>query len=158
MQDFDRNDITATERMAICYGRGMALAVFDWIRSCCVVKTPAGRFILDLPSKKTVQVLKAVIAYKEKAVHAKIKGAPHCNLTMLKAQVANVLMCDPSIKEWWEKSAGIPSDQMGLKLPGYGIEWQADGRIPACEFTLLQCKINTQCYNRRISEDRHDAL
>src|SRR3979490_478406 len=54
---FDRNNIPGDERMAICYARGIALELFRWIRMWCVVKTPEGDIIDDLPSRHMVALL-----------------------------------------------------------------------------------------------------
>ena len=48
---FDQNNIPGDERLAICYSRGLALSVFQWIRKWCTVKKPDGEIIDDLPSK-----------------------------------------------------------------------------------------------------------
>ncbi len=59
--------------MAICYTRGVALHVFAWIRKQCIVKTPNGEIMDDLPSKYVVELLDALLAYKLKADKRKLK-------------------------------------------------------------------------------------
>jgi hypothetical protein len=64
MSNYDCNNIPSNERMAICYTRGMALAIFHWVRLNCVVRSPDGKVIKDLPSKYVVQVLNTLLSYK----------------------------------------------------------------------------------------------
>jgi len=124
---FDRNNIPGDERMAICYTRGIALAVFKWIRRWCIVKTPDGEIIEDLPSQYMVALLGSLLAYKSKADQRKLKGAPHCALWMLKAQVSNVVECDRSVKKLWEERKGKSSDTLGITLvEGCTVEWSED--------------------------------
>jgi hypothetical protein len=59
--------------MAICYTRGVALHVFAWIQRQCVIKTPNGELLDDLPSKYMVQLLDALLAYKSKADKQKVE-------------------------------------------------------------------------------------
>ncbi len=66
-KDFDRNDIPGDDHMAICYARGIALAVFQWICMRCIVKVPVGKVLDDLPSKQLVELLGALFAYKANA-------------------------------------------------------------------------------------------
>ena len=42
MSTYDRNDISSNERMAICYARGVALSIFEWVRTEFVVTHPDG--------------------------------------------------------------------------------------------------------------------
>jgi hypothetical protein len=125
MSLFDRNDISSAERIAMCHARGMALVVFEWIRSHCVIKNPEGDIVEDLPSKHVVQILNALLAYKAKAVSKKYIGAPHCDVTMLKAQVDNVVTCDKSIEKLWTERHSLPSDTLAISLNGFSIEWKA---------------------------------
>jgi hypothetical protein len=133
MSLFDRNNIPPTERIAICYARGMALAVFDWIRSYCVIKDQHGDIVNDLPSKHVVQILNSLLEYKATAVHEKYHGAPHCNATMLKAQVQNVVTCDKAIEKLWKERNRFPSDTLAIPLEGFKVEWKADCGIQAGE-------------------------
>lgn len=103
-QDFDRNDIPGDQRMAICYARGVALTVFDWIRDWCIIKTPDGEVVDDLPSKYMVNLLHALIKYKQNAQAKHLQGAPHCALWMLKAQIHNVVNCDRFVSDLWNQS------------------------------------------------------
>lgn len=124
-KEFDRNNIHGDERMAICYTRGIALAVFQWIRSSCIVKTPDGEIMEDLPSKYMVQLLGAILAYKSNAETRKLQGAPHCALWMLKAQVLNVVKCDSSIEKLWNKGKAKSSASLRMTLDkGCTIQWK----------------------------------
>jgi hypothetical protein len=67
-KEFDWNNIPGNERIAIRYAHGIALEVFRWIRTWCIVKNPDGEIIDDLPSKYIVNLLDALLAYKLKAL------------------------------------------------------------------------------------------
>jgi hypothetical protein len=124
---FDRNNIPGDERMAICYTRGLALQVFSWIRQWCIIKTPDGEIIDDLPSKYMVELLDALVAYKSKATTQKMSGAPHCALWMLKAQISNVVECDRSVEKLWKQKKDTSSHSLGTTLvKGCTVEW-SDG-------------------------------
>ena len=124
-KDFDRNDIPGDERMAICYARGVALAVFGWIRDWCIVKTPDGEVVEDLPSKYLVNLLDALVGYKDKAKAQGLEGAPHCAPWMLKAQIANVVKCDRSIETLWGQRTGRSSDSLHMDMDeGCTVQWR----------------------------------
>jgi len=121
---FDRNNISADERIAICYTRGIALSLFEWIRKWCIIKTPNGEIIDDLPSKYVVGLLDTLLLYKSKADLRKLKGAPHCAAWMLKAQVSNVVKCDKSVGNLWKAKKGKTSDSLRMNLvEGCTVEW-----------------------------------
>jgi hypothetical protein len=124
---FDRNNIPGDERLSICYARGIALAVSRWIREWCIVKTPDGKVVEDLPSMHLAQLLDALLAYKTMAGMGKLDGAPHCAFWMLRAQVLNVSECDSSIKKRWKSPA---SNSLRITLDeGCTIEWKDDAPI-----------------------------
>lgn len=126
-KDFDRNDIPGDERMAICYARGIALAVFQWIRTRCIVKDPVGEVLDDLPLKQMVELLGALLAYKANAATRRLNGVPHCNLGMLKAQVLNVVGCDSSIEKLWKDGKGKSSNSLRMTLDeGCTVVWKDD--------------------------------
>jgi len=134
---FDQNHIPGDERMAICYARGIALAVFRWIRGCCIVKTSEGEVLEDLPSKHMVQLLDALLAYKSKAGVQKLQGAPHCASWMLKAQVLNVVKCDSLVEKLWNERKGPSSDSLRMTLDeGCTVEWK-DAPIPIQRSSML---------------------
>jgi hypothetical protein len=110
--------------LAICYARGLALGVFEWIRKWCIVKNPAGEIIDDLPSKYMVNLLHALLAYKSKAVSRKLDGAPHCSLSTLKAQVLNVVKVDSSVEKLWKERKDGSSHSLRLTLDeGSTVQW-----------------------------------
>lgn len=115
-EDFDRNAIPGDERMAMCHARGVALVVFGWIRDCCIVQTPDGEVIDDLPSKYAVNMLDALIGYKEKADARSLKGAPHCEQGMLEAQISNVAKCDELVEGLLGKGTKGHSTNLKLNL------------------------------------------
>jgi len=126
-KEFDRNHIPGDERMALCYARGVALAVFQWIRLWCVVKTPEGEVLDDLPSKHMVGLLRTLLAYKAKAKMRQLKGAPHCAPWMLTAQVLNVVKCDSLIEELWGKKTVEASHSLRITLDeGCTVQWKDD--------------------------------
>jgi hypothetical protein len=132
---FDRNDISSNERLGICYARGVALMVFEWIRSYCVIKNHQGDVVDDLPSIYVVQILNALLAYKANAMHKKHVGAPHCNVALLTAQVDNVVKCDKAIEKLWTERQRFPSDTLAISLAGCSIEWKINPGIPARKLT-----------------------
>jgi hypothetical protein len=124
-KEFDWNNIPGNERIAIRYAHGIALEVFRWIRTWCIVKNPDGEIIDDLPSKYIVNLLDALLAYKLKALSWWFDGAPHCMLWMLKAQVLNVVEVDPSFEKLWKSRTNQLSHSLTLTLDaGCTVEWK----------------------------------
>ena len=115
MMAYDRNDIPHNERLAICYVRGVALFLFDWVRSHLIVTARDGHVLEDLPSRFLVQILKTLINYKAKAMRMKMKGAPHCNTASLRRQSSNVVKCDSLVDNLWRDDAGIPDDSLAIE-------------------------------------------
>jgi len=137
-KDFDRNDIPGDERMAICYARGVALAVFGWIRDGCIVKTPDGEVVDDLPSKYLVNLLDALVGYKDNAKARGLEGAPHCSSWMLKAQISNVVKCDSLVEKLWGQRSGSSSDSLRMNMDeGCTVRWKDD--LPSSVW--LPCKL-----------------
>ena len=126
MYQFDRNDIPTNERIAICHARGVALTIFQWIRSHCIVKGPYGMIVNDLPSLYMIQVLNETRAYKASAKQADIQGAPHCDMKLLERQIENVVGCDAFVKNLWERKDTIRSDTLQFQpKDGFSVEWRA---------------------------------
>ena len=48
MQEFDHNSIPSNERMAICYARGAALSIFNWVWKFAMIKEHDGNVVEDL--------------------------------------------------------------------------------------------------------------
>ena len=125
--------------MAMCHARGIALHLFRWIRMWCIVKTPDDEILDDLPSKHMVEILDALLSYKSKADLWKLKGAPHCGLWMLKAQILNVVKCDSSVEKLWTQRKGKPSDSLRMTLEeGTTVHWKDD----APRVTIHQSKLS----------------
>jgi hypothetical protein len=125
MAKYDRNDIPRNERMAICYVRGVALSLFDWVRSQFIITAPDGQILHDLPSQFLVKVLNALITYKARAMQMKLKGAPHCDSTALRKQISNVVKCDPHIEKLWNDKAGTVEDKLAFEGQGYLMQKKA---------------------------------
>jgi hypothetical protein len=115
MMAYDRNDIPHNERLAICYVRGVALFLFDWVRSHLIITARDGHVLEDLPSRFLVQILKSLVNYKAKAMRMKMKGAPHCNTASLRRQVSNVVKCDDLVQNSWRDNAGLPDDHLAME-------------------------------------------
>jgi hypothetical protein len=113
-RNFDWNDIPGDEHMAICYARGVVLTVFDWIRDWCIIKTPDSEVIDDLPSMYMMNLLSALLNYKQNAVVEDLQGAPHCVWWMLLAQVFNVTRCDKCLMKFWDQSRKSTSLQINI--------------------------------------------
>jgi len=125
MAKFDRNHIPGNERMAISYARGIALYVFDWVRSQCVVTGPDGNTVDDLPSRLLIQVIKALLNYKRKAMQMKFRGAPHCNTGSLQKQVMNLVKSDKLVENMWRDSEDICDNSLVLQhKDGYSVKWK----------------------------------
>jgi hypothetical protein len=125
MAKYDRNDIPRNERMAICYVRGVALSLFDWVRSQFIITAPDGKILHDLPSQFLIQVLNALITYKSRAMRMKIKGAPHCDTTVLRKQITNVVRCDSRVESLWRNKAGKIEDKLAFDGEGYLMQRKA---------------------------------
>ena len=119
--------------MAMCYARGIALRVFEWIRGWCIVRNPDGGVVDDLPSKHVVQVLDALLAYKTKADGRQLQGAPHFTLRKLKAQILNLVQWDSAVEKVWNERTGESSNSLRLIMDeGCTVEWRTD---PLYEFS-----------------------
>ena len=128
--------------MAICYTRGVVLAVFGWIRDWCIVKMPDGEVVEDLPSKYLVNLLDALVGYKDKAKAQGLEGAPHWALWMLKAQISNVVKCDRLIEMLWGQRTDRSSDSLHMAMDeGCMVQWKND--LPSSEW--LPCKLYSYC-------------
>jgi hypothetical protein len=163
-KEFDRNDIQGDERMAMCYARGLALCVFEWIRGWCIVRNPDGGVIDDLPSKHVVQLMDALLAYKAEAEARHLKGAPHCTLWKVRAQILNVVEWDSAIKKVWNERTGKPSNSLRMTLDeGCEVEWRTDAPYQFSKdskyFSLTLFSVATLNVPSEIpSASRHDGL
>lgn len=121
---YDVNAMPLDERMASCYARGAAFHLFDWVRSCCVIYGPDGAVVHDLPSLFLVQIGKAMLRYKKKAVAKKLDGVTHCTLALLTAQVNNVMQSDEKVSKMWALQSEPSSDSLELADKSmYKLKW-----------------------------------
>jgi len=127
MVAYDRNDIPRNERRAICYVRGVALALFDWVRWNLVITAPDGHVVDDLPSQFLIQILKSIINYKSRAMCIKLRGAPHCETGALRKQAGNVVSCDSALRHLWRHSEGIRDDWLAIENKDGYIVQQKEG-------------------------------
>jgi hypothetical protein len=127
--DHDINTIPINERLAICYARGVALHLINWIRHCSVITGPGGDTISDLPSRFFVQIAQALIKYKEGANASKLDVQANCTLDMLTKQINNVIDIDPQISSLWPERHLLPSDSLALaNRDEYSVQWLPDAQ------------------------------
>lgn len=121
------NTIPLSERFSICYARGVALRLMNWIRQCSVVTGPRGEIIHDLPSRFFVQIAQTLVKYKEGANISKLDLEANCTLDMLVKQVDNVVAVDPCISSLWSERHLLPSDSLSLAdQEEYSVRWLLD--------------------------------
>jgi hypothetical protein len=127
--DNEINTIPVNERLAICYARGVALRLVNWIRHCSVITGPGGAIIDDLPSRFFVQIAQALIKYKEGANNSRLDLEANCTLDMLIKQVNNVVAVDPQISSLWSERDLLSSDSLELANQGeYSVQWLPDAQ------------------------------
>jgi len=125
--DHEINTIPLSERFAICYARGVALRLVNWIRNCSVITGPGGDIISDLPSRFFVQIAQTLINYKEGANASKLDLQANCTLDMLTEQISNVVDIDPHISALWSERHSLPSDSLSLANQAeYSVQWLPD--------------------------------
>lgn len=128
--DHDINTIPVQERFAICYSRGIALHLMNWIRCFCVITGPRGEIVGDLPSCFLVQIAQTLIEYKSGAFLARLELEANCTLGMLTRQVENVVEVDHQISSLWSKRGSLPSGSLALaNQEEYSVKWQPDVKI-----------------------------
>jgi len=125
--DQDLNTIPVNERFAICYSRGVALHLMDWIRRFSSITGPGGEKIQDLPSFFFVQIAQTLIKYKMGANDSQLDLQANCKLDMLTRQIENVVKIDPHFSSLWSKRHSLPSDSLILANKNkYSVKWQSD--------------------------------
>ena len=67
------------ECQALCYVCGFALFIFDWVQNNLVITAPDTNIVWNLPLKFFIQIVKALMNCKSKAMQIKLKGASHYN-------------------------------------------------------------------------------
>lgn len=136
------NTIPLSERFSICYARGVALRLMDWIRHCAVITGPGGEIISDLPSHFFIQISQTLIKYKEGANSSKLDLKANCTLEMLAKQINNVVEVDPCISSLWSERHLLPSDSLALADQNkYSVRWLPDvqrkSSLPCGMFSLI---------------------
>jgi hypothetical protein len=125
--DHDFNSIPTNERLAICYSRGVALHLINWVRKFCVVTNPEGEIVQDLPSSYFVQISQTLIKYKRGANTSHLELQANCTLDMLTRQIKNVVKIDSGFSSLWLERHSLPSDSLTLENQNkYSIMWQPD--------------------------------
>ncbi len=125
--DHEINTIPLSERFSICYARGVALHLINWVRHCSVITDPRGETVNDLPSRFFIQIAQTLIKYKEGANTSKLDLKANCTLDMLVKQVDNVVAIDPFISALWSERHLFPSDSLTLAdQEGYSVKWLPD--------------------------------
>ncbi|EDR01135.1 uncharacterized protein LACBIDRAFT_333529 [Laccaria bicolor S238N-H82] len=127
--DHEINSITIRERFAICYARGVALHLINWIRICSEIRGPGGAVITDLPSRFFIQITQTLIKYKEGANTSKLDLQANCTLGMLMKQIENIVKVDPHILTWWSERHLLPSGSLALEnQEEYSVRWPESRR------------------------------
>jgi hypothetical protein len=122
--DHDFNTIPVNERFAICYSRGVALHLINWVRRFCLVTGPEGENVHDLPSLFFVQIVQTLIQYKKGANITQLESQANCTLDMLTSQIENVVKIDSHFSSLWAKRHSLPSDSLTLtNQDKYSVEW-----------------------------------
>ena len=125
--DHDFNTIPVNERFAICYSRGVALHLINWIRRFCVITGPGGEVVQDLPSSFFVQIAQTLISYKKGANFSQLDLKANCKLDMLTRQMENIVKIDPHFSSLWSERHSLPSDSLALANQNeYLVKWQSD--------------------------------
>jgi hypothetical protein len=127
--DHNINTIPINERLAICYARGLALCLINWIHHCSLITGPGGDSINDLPSCFFIQIAQTLIKYKEGANASKLDVQANCMLEMLTKQINNVIDIDPQISSLWSERHLLPSDSLALaNQDEYFVQWLPDAQ------------------------------
>lgn len=126
MEQYDRNDIPKQERASMMYARGIALELVNWIRTSCIIKSPEGEVIEDLPSEYISRQIATLLKYKKEAERREIDGAPHCTLDSLVKQINNVMACDQRLLRYWTNPPKkINDSELGFgSQDGYSLRWE----------------------------------
>ena len=123
--DCDFNTIPFNERLAICYSRGVAIHLMDWLRHSCMVTGPEGEDVPDLPSFFFVQIAHTLIKYKEGANASGLELQANCTLELLTRQIENVVNIDSHFTSLWSDRHSLPSNSLALQNQNkYSIKWQ----------------------------------
>ncbi|KAF8957876.1 hypothetical protein BDZ97DRAFT_1669173, partial [Flammula alnicola] len=158
MDHYDRNNISKQERVSMMFARGIALELVRWVREFCVVTSPKGEVIPDLPSDYISRQMAALLKYKAEAEQNEIVGAPHCTLELLQKQINDVIACDEDLKRYWnnppKKSTTRHWDLAHKRLiyfTGRRVPFSSRPMNSCCEMVLL-------CWTRNTCEEKYTAL
>ena len=123
LESYDWNAIPLNERQAICYSRGIALHIMDWIRTCCTIESPGDEVLEDLPSRYLVQIANSLLNYKHRAENQMLSGSP--GATLVQKQIHNVMKLNANLRAMWKNRASLPSDSLHFHLQegSYKIQW-----------------------------------
>jgi hypothetical protein len=125
--DHDFNNIPVNERFAICYSRGVALRLINWVRRFSVITGPGGENVQDLASSYFIQISQTLIKYKKGANISGLELQANCNLDMLTSQIDNVVKIDPHFSSLWLERHSLPSNSLTLaKQEEYSVEWKSE--------------------------------
>ncbi|KAF8965329.1 hypothetical protein BDZ97DRAFT_1659254, partial [Flammula alnicola] len=126
MERYDRNNISKQERVSMMFAHGIALELVCWVREFCVVTSPKGEVIPDLPSDYISRQMAALLKYKAEAEQNEIVGAPHCTLELLQKQINDVIACDEDLKRYWNNPPQkIDDTTLGFgPQKGYSLRWK----------------------------------
>ncbi|PPQ76292.1 LOW QUALITY PROTEIN: hypothetical protein CVT26_009706 [Gymnopilus dilepis] len=125
LEQHDVNAIPFSERLSICYARGVAVQVLKWISKVCIFRNAAGSTVSGLPYAFTAQILGALLSYKKAAEDEGLGGAPHCTYRLLSAQVENVVECILDLTKLWSTRSQEPVTSLAFEgKETYTIEWR----------------------------------
>jgi hypothetical protein len=128
--DYEINTIPVSERLAICYSRGVALHLMNWIRQFCRITGPGGEDVKDLPSYFFVQIAQTLINYKKGASISQLELQANCTLDMLRKQIENVVEIDPHFSSLWSERHSFPSNSLALaNQDEYSVKWLPDRQL-----------------------------
>ena len=138
--DHDFNTIPSNERLAICYSRGVALHLMNWVRRFCMVTGPEGEIVPDLPSLFLVHIARTLIKYKEGANISGLELQANCTLDKLTRQIENVVKIDSRISSLWSEGHSLHSDSLALSnINEYSVNWQSEIQQDCQEGMLIFC-------------------
>ncbi len=145
--DHEINNIPFSERISVCYARGVALHIINWIRHCTVITGPGGLAIDDLPSRFFVQVAHTLIKYKEGANTSRLDLKANCTLAMLTKQIDNIIAVDSHFSSLWAERHLVPSDSLALAdQDQYSVQWLPDFRqwskLPCGTFYIISISLS----------------
>ena len=159
----DLNTIPENERKAICYARGVALHVMEWICECCVIKFSDSQVIEDLPFTFFIQVANSIWYHKKFADDRNRNGAPDCTLVGMRRQITNLIESNSKFRKMWNKRKKFPSNSFELAdkdkytvswIESKRTEWKGSKRSKHCILRDIPCILTPLTRLSGIREDR----